>query len=247
MKKMLLTVAYDGTQYCGWQKQKDENIKTVQRALEDGLEQLFGKKIECVGASRTDRGVHALGQRVMIDVETTIPAEKIHLAAKSFLPEDIVIVKGEFVPDDFHVRYDVINKTYEYKILNAKVKNPLLRNFTQFVYEPLNLENMKIAADFFIGEHDFKAFCSAQTEVKSTVRQIFSTNVEKNDDIITISVNGNGFLYNMVRIIAGTLIEVGRGKINPYDIPSIIEEKQRSKAGFTAEPQGLCLMCINYE
>ena len=247
MKKILLTVAYDGTSYYGWQKKKYINIKKVQRSLEEGLSVLFGKTIECVGASRTDKGVHALGQRVTIEVDTTIPAEKIPLAAKSFLPDDIVIVKGEDVSNDFHVRYDVLNKTYEYRILNSRMRNPLLRHYTEFIYEELDVEKMREASKHFIGEHDFKAFCSTETEVKSTVREIYSIKVDKSGDIITISVNGNGFLYNMIRIIAGTLIEVGKGKFEPNKIISMIESKDRRKAGITAGPSGLCLMCINYE
>lgn len=246
MKRMLLTIAYDGSSYSGWQRQKDDTIETVEKYLEKGLSKLFGTEIDCVGSSRTDKGVSALGQRVTIDVETTIPGRKMPLASKAFLPDDIVIVEGEEVPMDFHVRYDVKSKTYEYKILNASVQNPLIRNMTHFIYDPLDVEKMDAAAKYFVGEHDFKAVCSTENATKTTVRKVYSMNVEKEGDIIKITVSGNGFLYNMIRIMVGTLIEVGKGKIAPEEIKNILQSRDRTKAGPTAPPNGLCLMCINY-
>lgn len=247
MKRMLLTIAYDGTNYFGWQKQKDPSIPTVEGCVEQGCRQLFRcADLECIGASRTDRGVHALGQRAVIDVNTSIPANKIPLAIRSFLPEDIVVTQAIEVDGRFHPRYDCIKKTYEYKIYNGRYRNPLYRNFSEFIYEKLDILEMKAAAKVFCGTHDFKAFCASGSQVSSTIRTIFACDVFQKEDLIMIQVTGDGFLYNMVRIIAGTLIEVGRGKLAAKEIASIIEQKDRQKAGRTAGPQGLVLKEIYY-
>ncbi len=244
--RILLTVSYDGTEFCGWQKQKDENIKTVQGEIEKALEKLFKKETECFGASRTDAGVHALCQKVMFDTETTIPPEKICLALQKFLPKSIEIIKSEEVNKDFNVRFDVSDKTYEYHIYNNENKNPLYRNYSEYVKNPLDINLMNKACKYFLGEHDFKAFCSADTSVKSTIRTIYSLSVSKKEDFVIIKVTGNGFLYNMVRIIAGTLIYVGLNKISPNEIENIIKSKDRRKAGKTASPNGLILKEIRY-
>lgn len=246
--RILLTIAYDGTRYSGWQKQKSPEVLTVEGEVERALRQLFHKEdLECIGASRTDRGVHALGQRAVIDVETTIPVEKIPLAIRPFLPEDIVVTAARQVPDAFHPRYDCVKKTYEYCIFNGKYKNPKERLYTAFVYHELDLEKMKEGAKAFVGTHDFQAFCAAGSSVSTTVRTIFDCHVEQNGDHIRIFVTGDGFLYNMVRIIAGTLIAVGQGKIPAEAVAKIIESKDRTRAGQTAEPQGLTLLEIYYD
>ncbi|WMI80589.1 tRNA pseudouridine(38-40) synthase TruA [Anaerotignum sp. MB30-C6] len=248
MRRILLTIAYDGTRYSGWQKQLLPEVITVEGELEKALRILFrSPELTCIGASRTDRGVHALGQRASIDVDTTIPVDKIPLAIRGLLPEDIVVVKAEEVPQDFHPRYDCVKKTYEYRIFNGKIKNPKERLYSTFVYTPLDVEKMNVAAEKFIGTYDFAAFCAAGSTVTSTVRTIFDSFVKKEGDMIYIYVTGNGFLYNMVRIMAGTLISVGLGKISQDAISDIILSKDRQNAGQTAEPQALTLQEIYYD
>ncbi|KXL52338.1 tRNA pseudouridine synthase A [Anaerotignum neopropionicum] len=247
MKRILLTIAYDGTRYSGWQKQLSPEVMTVEGELEKALRVLFrSPELTCVGASRTDRGVHALGQRATIDVETTIPVEKIPLAILPLLPQDIIVVKAEEVPSTFHPRYDCVKKTYEYRIWNGRIKNPKERLYSTFVYCPLDVEKMDLAAKKFIGTYDFAAFCAAGSAVSSTVRTIFDCYVKKEGNLINIYVTGDGFLYNMVRIMAGTLMAVGQGKISPNEILQIILSMDRRNAGQTAEPQGLTLQEIYY-
>ena len=248
MKRILLTIAYDGTRYSGWQKQKDASVITVEGELERALRMLFqDATLTCIGASRTDAGVHALGQRAVVDVETTIPTEKIPLAIRSFLPEDISVVLAEDVPRDFHPRFDCVKKTYEYRICNGKIKNPKERLYSMYVRPALNLERMNEGAGYVIGKHDFSAFCASGSQVISMTRTVFDCRVERSGEIICIFVTGDGFLYNMVRIIAGTLISVGMGKWEPKEVGRIIENKNRQLAGQTAEPQGLTLLEIYYD
>lgn len=245
---ILLTVAYDGTRYSGFQKQKSSEVLTVEGELEKALRILFRKDdLECIGASRTDRGVHALGQRVLICVETTIPPHKIPLAIRPFLPEDIVVTAAQEVPEGFHPRYDCVKKTYEYHIYQSPYRNPKERLYSTFVYTPLDIEKMNVGASAFIGTHDFAAFCAAGSSVRSTVRTIFDCKVVQEGAHIRILVTGDGFLYNMVRILAGTLIAVGQGKIPPQQVAEIIAGKDRRQAGQTAEPQGLTLLKIYYD
>ncbi|MBM6829407.1 tRNA pseudouridine(38-40) synthase TruA [Anaerotignum lactatifermentans] len=246
--RILLTIAYDGTRYSGWQKQKSPEVLTVEGELEKGLRALFrDKELECIGASRTDRGVHALGQRAVVDVETTIPVEKIPLAIRPFLPEDIVVTAAREVPTAFHPRYDCVKKTYEYRIYHGKYKNPKERLYSTFVYHDLDVEKMNEGAKAFVGTHDFAAFCAAGSSVSTTVRTIFDCHMEQEGQQIRILVTGDGFLYNMVRIIAGTLIAVGQGKLPAEGVAGIIESRDRTQAGQTAEPQGLTLLEIYYD
>lgn len=247
MKRILLTVAYDGTNYFGWQKQKEESIPTAEGVLLEACRKLFrDENINLIGASRTDRGVHALGQRAVLDVETSIPAEKIPLAIRAHLPMDMEVLQAEEVSLAFHPRYDCVKKTYQYKIWNVAYKNPLVRNFSEWIYAELDILNMEKAAKHFIGTHDFCAFCASGSSVTSTMRTIFDCGVQKKGGFVEITVTGDGFLYNMVRIIAGTLIWVGLSKIAPEDISAIILGKNRQKAGPTAGPQGLTLLKIYY-
>lgn len=199
-----------------------------------------------IGASRTDAGVHAVGQRAVIDVDTSIPTEKIHLAINSFLPNDVVIVCAEDVSSDFNPRFQAERKIYEYRIYNNPVRNPICRNYSEYVREKLDIKKMSEAAEAFIGEHDFKGFCSSGNSSKTTVRTIYEMTVQRDGDFVVIRVIGNGFLYNMVRIIAGTLIYVGNGKIKPSDMGEIIKSGDRTKAGKTAGPSGLTLVKILY-
>lgn len=243
MKRVMLTVAYDGTNYCGWQIQP--NGDTIEGQLNKHLSELLNEKITVIGASRTDSGVHALCNLAVFDTEARIPAEKIAYALNQRLPEDIKIQKSEEVTPDFHPRKRAMRKTYEYKIYNAQFPNPVMRLFSHFTYVPMDVEKMRAAASYFVGEHDFAAFSTYKPEVKSTVRIIYDLSVIREDNLITIRVTGNGFLYNMVRIIAGTLMEVGRGRMEPERVAQILVSGDRQQAGPTAPACGLTL--VRYE
>ena len=245
MKRVMLTVAYDGTNYHGWQLQP--NVITVESVLNDKLSELFHEDIKVIGASRTDTGVHALGNIAVFDTEARMPAEKVSYALNQRLPEDIRIQKSEEVPQDFHPRHQNSRKTYEYKILNREFPQPVYRLYAHFTYVPLDVERMQQAAEFLVGEHDFKSFCSVNTVAETTVRTIYGIQVEKENEMITIRVTGSGFLYNMVRIIAGTLMEVGRGNLAPEDMTTILDALDRTKAGPTAPACGLTLVKYRYE
>ncbi len=244
MKKILLTIAYDGTNYFGWQKQL--NVVTIEGELYKACNKVFVNGFELIGSSRTDKGVHAIGQRATIQSETSIPIEKVYKALNSNLPKDIVITDAKDVDLSFHPRYDAIEKTYEYKIVNDNFLLPQLRNFVEFEYRPIDIEKIKLASKYFIGEHDFKGFCASECSVKSTVRIINNIEIQKTNSIITMKFTGNGFLYNMVRILSGTLLYVGLGKIDVDSIPNIIKSKDRTKAGKTLSPSGLTLIEIKY-
>ena len=280
-RRILLRVAYDGTNYHGWQVQP--NAKTIEGELNRVLTQLTGEEIQVTGASRTDAGVHALGNVAVFDTVSKIPAEKFSYALNQRLPEDIVIQSSVQVADDFHPRHCDCRKTYEYDILNRTFPLPAYRNTAYFLYGDLDLDAMRRACQAFLGEHDFASFCAAGAQVQTTVRTIYSlevleqplavtgrgskpASVELADQIcplsetvaaeqsqqsperlLTIRVRGNGFLYNMVRIIAGTLVEVGRGHIRPEEMEGIIAACDRAKAGPTAPARGLRLVEISYE
>lgn len=243
--RVRLTISYDGTNYCGWQIQK--NGITVEEIINRELTDLLKEDITVIGASRTDSGVHAMANIAVFDTNTKIPAEKISFALNQRLPDDIRIQKSEQVADDFHPRYCNSTKTYEYKILNRRFPDPLNRLYTHFVYMPLDVDKMKKAAEYIVGEHDFASFCSAGSQVKTTVRTVYRLDVDKKDDIITIQISGNGFLYNMVRIIVGTLMKVGLGVYPPEHIKEIIDAKDRYAAGPKAPARGLTLVEIKYE
>lgn len=245
MKRVKMVVAYDGTNYKGWQVQP--NGITIEEVLNQKLSELLGEKIVVTGASRTDSGVHSLGNVAIFDTETRMPADKIAFALNQRLPEDIVIQGSEEVPPDWHPRYQNSRKTYEYRIMNRTFRMPTRRLDTYFYHYPLDVEKMKKAAVYLEGEHDFKSFCAVGAQVKTTVRTIYSCEVEKKEDIITIRITGNGFLYNMVRIIAGTLIRVGGGELEPESIRDILEVRDRNAAGPTAPAHGLTMIGIEYE
>ncbi len=246
MKRVKLIIAYDGTNYCGWQKQI--NGITVEEVINTKLTELLKEDICVIGASRTDSGVHALGNVAVFDTETKIPAEKISFALNQRLPEDITIQHSEEVPLDFHPRFCNSTKTYEYKILNRTFDMPVMRLYTHFVYMPLDVEKMRRAAEYIIGEHDFKSFCSQRTQVTDTVRTIYSLDISKDEtnDVISFRISGNGFLYNMVRIIIGTLIKVGLSVYPPEHVGEIIEARDRNVAGPKAPAKGLTLIEIKY-
>ena len=316
-RRILLQVAYDGTNYHGWQLQP--NAATIEGELNRALCALTGEEIVVTGASRTDAGVHALGNVAVFDTTSRIPAEKFSYALNQRLPEDIVIQSSKQVAGDFHPRHCDCRKTYEYDILNRTFPLPAYRNTAYFLYGTLNIEAMRRACQAFLGEHDFASFCAAGAQMQTTVRKIYSLEVEcrplteagtpvppasgeavnaadgkhgeqvqqaqsasgemlnaaagesdeqvqqaqpesgetaipaagganagSADQLLTIRVKGNGFLYNMVRIIAGTLVEVGRGHIKPEEVAGIIAAKDRAKAGPTAPARGLRLVEIEY-
>lgn len=244
MRRVKLTVAYDGTDYCGWQVQN--NGPTVEGELNRALSELTGERITVIGASRTDAGVHGRGNVAVFDTNTPIPPARLVYALNGKLPDDIVAVKSEEVPPDWHPRHCDSVKTYEYRILNQEMPDPLRRRDTWHVSFPLDIERMRRAAEYLKGEHDFKSFCSAQSEVENTVRTIYELNLEKTGSLITIRVKGSGFLYNMVRIIAGTLMGAGRGAYSPEEVKRMLEARDRVCAGMTAPPQGLTLIGIEY-
>lgn len=245
MKRIMLVVAYEGTDYCGWQVQS--NGVTIEGVLNQALRELLGEPITVIGASRTDSGVHSNGNVAVFDTDTRIPAEKIAFALNQRLPEDIVVQSSREVPADFHPRHCDSRKTYEYRILNRRMPLPLRRRDTYFYYHALDVERMRQAAAHLVGEHDFKSFCATGSAVESTVRRIYALDVWREEDIITIRVTGNGFLYNMVRIIAGTLIQIGAGIQEPESIRDVLEACDRSAAGPTAPAHGLTMIGIEYE
>ncbi|MCM1466545.1 MAG: tRNA pseudouridine(38-40) synthase TruA [Alistipes sp.] len=242
--RVKLIVAYDGTNYCGWQVQP--NAVTVESVLNEALSSLLKEDIKVIGASRTDSGVHALGNVAVFDTNTRIPAEKISYALNALLPEDIKIQRSERTADDFHPRHCDTIKTYEYHILNREFPLPTKRYDSIHCYRSLDPEKMRAAAEVLVGTHDFRSFCSVKTQTETTVRTIYSAQVEKQEDMIVIRVRGNGFLYNMVRIIAGTLMEVGLGNITPEQVREALLGRDRNLAGPTAPARGLTLVGIEY-
>lgn len=244
MKRVKLIVAYDGTNYCGWQVQP--NGITIESVLNHHLTELLGEEIHVIGASRTDSGVHADGNVAVFDTQARMPAEKISYALNTRLPQDIRIQDSCEVPSDFHPRFQQTVKTYEYRICNRRFPDPCSRLYALFYYWDLDVEKMRQAAAYLVGEHDFTSFCTKKEEVTNCVRTIYSLEVEKNGDFITLRIRGNGFLYNMVRIITGTLLRVGGGQIEPEQILQILEAKDRGAAAETAPAHGLRLVKIEY-
>ena len=242
----MLTIAYDGTNYSGWQIQPD--TETIEGVLDRELSRLLGEKIRVIGASRTDAGVHAEGAVAVFDTDSSIPGEKFSYAINQSLPDDIVVRRSEEVAPDFHPRKTDCKKTYRYSIWHDAFPMPTVCRYANWVHYPLDVELMKTAARYFVGEHDFAAFCSAAADVDTTVRTIYEMRIEggggpgRFHGRIDIYVTGNGFLYNMVRIIAGTLLEVGEGRMAPEDVPAVIASGDRSLAGNTAPAKGLTLM-----
>lgn len=244
MRNIKLTLEYDGTNYLGWQKQK-VGI-TIQGTLEEAIKVLTKEEVEVTGSSRTDAGVHAKGFVANFKTNSKIPSEKFREAINHNLPEDIVILKSEEVEEEFHARYNAMGKTYSYSILNRDVPSAIDRNYLYHVKRRLDVESMKEACQYFIGTHDFSAFKTSGSSVKTTVRTIKELYIEDNDDIIKIYVTGDGFLYNMVRIIVGTLIMVGSNKIKPLEVKNIIASKEREKAGICVPSSGLVLEKVHY-
>lgn len=251
MKRIMLTVSYDGTAYCGWQLQPGR--ETIEGVLNRCISELTGETVEVIGASRTDSGVHAFGNVAVFDTLSPIPAEKFSYALNQRLPGDIRVQGSTEVPEDFHPRHCESRKTYEYRIYNAPFAMPVKRLYSYFTYVPLDVIRMRQGAAFLVGEHDFKSFCSVDTQAQTTVRRVDSVEVWEESAAgignagkeIVIRVAGRGFLYNMVRIMAGTLMEVGRGKLPPERVKDILAACDRQAAGPTAPACGLTL--VGYE
>ena len=245
MRRIMLVVAYDGTNYSGWQLQPETD--TIEGQLNKALSGLLKETIVVCGASRTDAGVHSMGNVAVFDTESRIPAEKLAVALNARLPEDIIVQSSRQVRSDFHPRRCSCIKTYEYRIYNARMENPQLTRYTWHRYGDVDVEAMQKAADLLIGEHDFTSFCAAGSTVESKIRTITKTSVCRESSLIRIRISGSGFLYNMVRIIAGTLMLVGIHRLLPEDILTIIEAKDRRKAGPTAPAKGLTQIGIEYD
>lgn len=247
MRNIKMTVAYDGSGYHGFQEQRGTGLPTVQEAIESSLSGLVSRKVQVIGAGRTDAGVHARGQVVNFDAAGwNIPAERIPLALNGVLPDDIAVFDAAEVAGEFHSRFSAVAKEYRYTIHNARVPDPFLRRYSLFFPRPLDLEPMREAASLLIGRHDFKAFKAEGSPVKSTVRTLFDISIERQADIISLFFRGDGFLYNMVRIMVGTLLQSGLGKYSSGDIAGILAAGDRTRAGPTVPPQGLCLMKVFY-
>lgn len=247
IKRVKLVVAYDGTAYSGWQLQP--NGITIEEVLNRELSDLLREEIRVIGASRTDAGVHALGNVAVFDTVARIPGEKISYALNTRLPEDIRIRGSEEVALDFHPRHCDSEKTYVYRIWNHSFANPMERLYSKFCYYPLDLERMRQGAECLVGTHDFQSFCSAGSQAETTVRTVTGITVDRDPEeprLVRITVRGKGFLYNMVRIISGTLLEMGMGLREPGEMKEILEAKDRQKAGPTAEAKGLTLVKIDF-
>ncbi len=244
MRNIKLTVQYDGTNYHGWQIQ--ENAVTVQEVIENSLKKLTGIKPRVSGCGRTDTGVHAQNYVCSFKSESTIPCDRFPYALNRFLPEDVVCKKAEDMDPEFDAHKSAVGKTYSYLILNSQYSDVFYNNRAWHYRYKLDFDKMKKASEFFCGTHDFIGFAASGFTVKTTVRTIHHINMEKKDDLIKIDICGNGFLYNMVRIITGTLVFVGNGKIDVNDIPDIIESKDRKRAGITAPACGLYLSEVYY-
>ena len=247
MQNFLLTLAYDGTNYCGFQVQP--NGRSVAQTFQDALQAVLGSRPDIKGCSRTDAGVHALGFKLNFHADTRIPAAKLPLALNQHLPPDIRAVDIQPVPDDFHARYAAHAKTYRYYILNARVDDPFTYDTCHRVGAALDLAAMQAAAAQFIGTHDFSALCASGSSAAAhgdTVRTITDCTVVQNGDLFTISVTADGYLYNMVRILAGTLADAGLGKRTPESIPALLESGDRRRAGPTLPAKGLFLEKVDY-
>ena len=245
MRNIKLTIEYDGKDFGGWQKQQSK--LNILGEIERAIENITGEKTDLIASGRTDAGVHAMGQVANFKTNSNMSIDKIPIAINSQVKNSIRIKKAEEVDENFHSRFNCKRKTYRYVIDNSQYGSAIYRNISYHMPIKLDVENMKKAIKYFEGEHDFKSFKSSGTSSKSSMRIIYKANIITEGENIAIDLTGNGFLYNMVRIIAGTLVDVGLGKIKPDDIPTIIEAKDRTKAGKTLPPQGLMLLNVEYD
>lgn len=245
MRNIKLTIEYDGKDFNGWQKQP--NKLNIQGTIEQAIKSITGEDVELNASGRTDAGVHALGQVANFKTNSQIPIDKFAIAINSRLKKSIVIKKAEEVDERFHSRLSCKKKTYRYVINNSIEGTAIYRNLETHISQKLDVVKMQKAVKYFEGEHDFKAFKASGTSSKSSVRTIYEAKVYNEENKVFIELTGNGFLYNMVRIIAGTLVEVGLGKIEPESIKEIIKSKKRENAGKTLPPNGLYLVSVIYE
>ncbi len=243
MRNLKLTIQYDGTKYCGWQKQP--NSPGIQGTIEYAIYEITKEKVSITGSGRTDAGVHALGQVANFKTNSSIPANRIPDALNAKLPKDISIISCEEVNEDFHSRYSARGKIYRYLIYNKPYRSPLYKDTSYHVRYDLDIAKMQLEAKSLIGEYDFKGFMSSGSSVKDTVRTIYDISITEGEDLIVIEVEGNGFLYNMVRIIVGTLVDIGRGKISKT-MREIIDSGDRGESGHTAPAHGLFLKKVHY-
>jgi tRNA pseudouridine38-40 synthase len=244
-KNYKLTIAYKGTDYSGWQVQPCQ--RTVQEIVEETFKSMFKSEIKLSASGRTDAGVHALAQVANFRSEVKIPPEKLVQALNTKLPGDIRIKDCCIMDEEFHSRYSAIGKTYLYYIYNSRINSPFWKDFSYMVPYSLDFDKMTLAAEGFKGEHNFLGFMSTGSSVKDTVRTILDIKLQKHDNMVIMEITGNGFLYNMVRIIAGTLIDIGRGRIPAEDIKEIIDSKDRNRGGHTAKANGLFLKRVYYK
>lgn len=245
MENYKMTIQYEGTKYDGWQRQGNTS-NTIQEKIEEVISKLLDEEIELSASGRTDAGVHALGQVANFKTEKDLDTDSMLMQINRYLPKDVRVLELKKADLRFHSRLNAKRKTYVYRIDNTPYGSVFDRKYAMRFNEKLDVKAMTEAASYLVGEHDFKSFCTKKNMKKSTVRIIYSVDISQNNGIIEISFCGNGFLYNMVRILTGTLMEAGRGRIKPTDIPDIIEAKDRGKAGFTAQPEGLFLKSVEY-
>ena len=245
MNNYKLVIQYDGGRYKGWQR-LGSGENTIQGKIENVISEMLGREVEIIGCSRTDAGVHAFAQIANFKIKENIPENEIKNYLNRYLPQDISVKEVTIESDRFHARYNSKAKTYLYKIWNEEYTNPFMRKYSMHVEEKLNINKMKEAAKYFLGEHDFTAFSNAKSKKKTMVREIYSIEFEKKDGFIQIRISGNGFLYNMVRKIVGALIEVGAGRLSVENIQTMIELKDRSQVSTLADPNGLYLEKVDF-
>ncbi len=242
--RVKLTLGYDGTEYCGWQVQP--NATTVQQKLEEAVFLATGEKVRVTGSGRTDAGVHAKGQVAHFDTECTIPPEKIYRALNAHLPINVRVFKSEQVGQEFHACNSAKKKTYRYSLYLGDTENPLKERYSVKIDGKVDFEKMKEVATLFLGEHDFKGFCASGSGAKTTIRTIYDIAVEKAGDDIKVTVTGNGFLYNMVRIMVGAILLVGKGEIEKREIERMLKYGERPSNARTLPARGLCLERVEY-
>ncbi len=244
IKNVKLIIEYDGTNYCGWQKQ--DNAESIQQKVEEAIQRATGAFSKVIGASRTDAGVHAKGYVCNFFTGSTIPSDSLKMVLNSFLPKDIVIIESKEVEQEFHSQYRSVGKKYIYTVLNAQHRPAIGRNYVYYFNRKIDVEKMEKASKYFLGTHDFSAFKKKGSSVKTSVRTIKELHIDKSGDYIKFSITGDGFLYNMVRIMVGTLLDVGVGRFKPEDIVDIINSKDRSRAGKSVSACGLTLEKVFY-
>ena len=244
MRRLLLTIQYDGSAYHGWQVQS--NAVTVQEVFQNAVEKVFCKRLDVKGCSRTDSAVHANMYCLSIDTDMTIDNENVVLALNTYLPKDIAVIDCKEAQADFHPRYSCKSKEYVYKIYNGKIRNPFLEKYALHYRYKLDENYLNREAQAFLGTHDFSGFCSVKSDVGDTVRSVKNVSVTREKDMVYFTVEADGFLYNMVRIMVGTLLFINEGKIKEGELAEIINSKDRKRAGKTAQPQGLYLNRVNY-